>query len=1412
MYNPVSTYRIQFHQAFTFADLERIIPYLQQLGVSTVYASPIFAAAPGSTHGYDVTDPLQINPEIGSLDQLRQISRRLKEAGIGWIQDIVPNHMAYHPNNKWLTDVLEKGQQSAYASFFDITWNSRLFQGKLMVPFLGTPLREAVNSGEIKLGYEEGRLVLSYYNNHYPLKPGSYATVLAEAPSNDALKLLLDQLNDLHKTEDAAVLQKGWDEWLLQFQSLLHNDVFRSSVQQTLAAVNGHPEAVWKLATDQHYRLCPWQETDSAINYRRFFTVNGLICLNMQNESVFNEHHSLVKQLLDEGVFQGLRIDHVDGLYHPGDYLRRLRQLAGEDAFITVEKILEYKEPLPAHWPVQGTTGYDFLAQLNNLFTAPQNEAAFTEFYEGLTGDYEAVPQQLQNKKYHILYEYMGGELENLYRYFLQLNIADKKYLARIPSDDMKSAIGAFLIQCPVYRFYGDRFPLRGEEETAVRNSLQRVKRSGESKEAVSVLENVLLQKPHEGNADVNVNIAKFYQRCMQFTGPLMAKGMEDTLMYTYNRFVGHNEVGDSPEAFGDTAESFHHKMQARQKAWPLAQNATATHDTKRGEDVRARLNVLTDLPDAWFAAVEEWRLLNAELKTDGAPDAADEYLIYQALVGHYPAAAIPQEKRRGAQPSPAADDDFAERFLNFLEKALREAKRHSNWATPNADYENAAKEFARRLLDKERPFWKRFVALLQKLREHAVINSLSQVLLKFTLPGVPDVYQGSEMWDESFVDPDNRRPVDYEERQRLLQRFDESDARLLPALWKETNGSIKLWLTQQMLTVRKADAGLFAEGDYVPLAVEGKHKAHVFAFARQQGEKTYLFAVPLHTAALCADGQSFFDIDWEDTRIVLPKEFSGFSDVLSGKTIAKAEGLLAKNLFRKFTAAILKGKQTAKQRGAGILLHITSLPSPFAVGDLGLPARRFADFLHRSGQKYWQLLPLNPTEEGQGWSPYSALSSKAGWPLLLSAESLVKDNLLPAEALDALKTTDAGTVDYAAACASKEAVLADAFAAFQRDKESPLHEEFALFAEKEKPWLHDFALFALLKKLHDGKPWFEWSEDVKKQEPKAIAKTEAEHADELQKIKWLQFLFSRQWHALKTYCNNRNIKFIGDMPFYVSYDSADVWAGQDLFSVDAEGKLTGMAGVPPDAFSADGQLWGMPTFNWEKMRATGYQWWIQRLRKNIELFDLTRLDHFRAFEAYWEVPAGEKTARNGQWLPGPGADFFKAVQKEFGELPFVAEDLGDINEAVLNLRDEAGLPGMKVLQFAFGADMPQSGYIPHNYDKAFLAYTGTHDNNTTVGWWRTEADDGIKQRVKDYCAVDVDENNVHEVFRRLAYASVADTAILPMQDILGLDEKARMNVPSSASDNWSWRLTQEQLNAVDTAALSHAVRMYNRD
>jgi 4-alpha-glucanotransferase len=501
----------------------------------------------------------------------------------------------------------------------------------------------------------------------------------------------------------------------------------------------------------------------------------------------------------------------------------------------------------------------------------------------------------------------------------------------------------------------------------------------------------------------------------------------------------------------------------------------------------------------------------------------------------------------------------------------------------------------------------------------------------------------------------------------------------------------------------------------------------------------------------------------------------------------------------------------TENKRGAGVLLHITSLPSRFGIGDMGPEATVFADFLRRTNQKYWQLLPLNPTEQGQGHSPYSSISSRAGNTLLISPELLVKDGLLNSTDLAEYDLPQEGKTDYAEVERVKAEIFEKAWANFQQGKGAELRKNYELFCQKEAYWLDDFAEYMLLKQQNESQPWFNWPDEYKLRDKQALQKLVGKNKDQIDKVKWLQFLFSKQWHELRSYCNGLGIKFFGDLPFYISYDSVDVWSHRDLFSLDKDGKMIGVAGVPPDAFSEDGQLWGMPVFLWDKLKETGYAWWIERFKKNMELFDLLRLDHFRAFADYWEVAATEKTAKKGTWKPGPRGELFKAVEKSLGKLAFIAEDLGEINDAVYDLRDEFEFPGMKILQFAFGEEMPESPYIPHNYGENFIAYTGTHDNNTIRGWHRQEGKDHHAQLNK-YVGRQLSEDDVPEVMCRLAYASVAKIAILPMQDILGLDEIARMNTPASGENNWQWRLLPGQVTEEAEKQLVDWTWLYRRD
>jgi 4-alpha-glucanotransferase len=495
------------------------------------------------------------------------------------------------------------------------------------------------------------------------------------------------------------------------------------------------------------------------------------------------------------------------------------------------------------------------------------------------------------------------------------------------------------------------------------------------------------------------------------------------------------------------------------------------------------------------------------------------------------------------------------------------------------------------------------------------------------------------------------------------------------------------------------------------------------------------------------------------------------------------------------------------EKRSAGILAHITSLPSAFGVGDVGPQAYRFVDFLYRSRQHYWQLLPLTPVVKEQAFSPYSPVSSMAGNTWLISPELLLEEGLLKESELTLARLPASDKVDYQKVLSRKSVLFEKAYTRYRSVRQEP----FEAFCHREAYWLDDFALFVYLKEHYRHKPWHQWPEGFRHRELKNLLVFTAKHQEEIQKIKWLQFIFFKQWKSLKSYCHEQNIDIIGDLPFYISHNSVDVWSKPELFALGKTGAMAGLAGVPPDYFNENGQLWGMPVYRWEVMKEQRYDWWIKRLRKNMEMTDLVRLDHFRAFSDYWEVPAGKKTAIKGEWKTGPGASFFSVLQQEFGKLPFIAEDLGDISASVYELRDEFRLPGMKVLQFAVGDALPQSDHIPHNFSENSIAYTGTHDNNTTRGWFRSELKKKNREQLSQYTGISVSENNVHHVLARMAYASVAKTVILPIQDVLGLDKRARMNTPASTEKNWVWRLLPGQLDKKTEKSLSEWVELYGR-
>lgn len=494
-------------------------------------------------------------------------------------------------------------------------------------------------------------------------------------------------------------------------------------------------------------------------------------------------------------------------------------------------------------------------------------------------------------------------------------------------------------------------------------------------------------------------------------------------------------------------------------------------------------------------------------------------------------------------------------------------------------------------------------------------------------------------------------------------------------------------------------------------------------------------------------------------------------------------------------------------ERRSGVLLHITSLPSPYGIGNLGPAAYEFADFMKKSGLTYWQILPLNPVEEASGFSPYSGLSAFAGNPLLISPELLHKAKLIERKDLNTRLKFQEENVDFEKVIRYLLPILNKAFATFQQKGSGQLRGQYQRFCKSNEVWLDDFADYMAFKQHFENESWVMWPEDIRDRNPKALKKLQQELSESVEKEKFLQFVFFQQWNALKSYCQRKGVHFFGDIPFYVGYDSADVWSHPSLFKLRDNKAPKAIAGVPPDYFSETGQLWGMPVFDWKVLKKQKYDWWLLRIKQNLEMFDLIRLDHFRAFSHYWEVPAGHETAINGRWKKGPGGKLFKLLQKKYKNLPIIAEDLGEIDQPVRDLMQEYALPGMKVLHFAFGNDMSQSGYVPHHHVPNAVVYTGTHDNNTTRGWYQKDLRAADRKRLAAYLQREISADNVAQELTRVAFSSVCQLAVVPMQDLLNLDHKAIMNRPSTPSGNWAWRMKK----GLTTAPLAREVKELNR-
>ena len=873
MKNPVSTYRVQLSPEYTLEDLEEILDYLDAFGISTIYAAPLFQARKGSSHGYDITNPFQLNKEIGKLDLFKRISDRLQQKNMTWLQDIVPNHMAFDGDNIWLQDIFELGPEASQYNFFDIDWEQ---SGKLMAPFLGSPLEEVISKKELKLKVSKNGFSVTYFDHEYPAAARSYALILEGFKSWE------------EKFRDFSGEKERWEE-LKEFlvREYQKDPDFRNSINKRLIDINASEEKLKEILEQQYFQPAHWKETETKINYRRFFTINDLICLRMEEEQVFESYHRFILQLCEEELIQGLRIDHIDGLFDPKAYLEKLREKLGPDFYIIIEKILEWDEKLPVHWPVQGTSGYGFLATVNQVLTNKESAELFLKAYKDVDPGHSNYNDLVYNQKLFILKERMGGEYENLWRLAVDLQLLEDRQESKL-----KEALGAFLAGFSVYRIYPEEYPLRKRQEKIIEAAYKNaVSHSVHLEKELYQLKLIFLGEA-EKNRD---NMLQFLQRCQQFTGPLAAKGVEDTSFYIYNELISHNEVGDSPEVFGLSAEGFHQRMQLRKEDFPLSVNATATHDTKRGEDSRMRINVLTELGQEWFDHVAHWKQISEKLRQEKkTPDANEEYFIYQMLIGAWPFDGVPGE-------------EFLERSTTYLQKVLREAKVNSSWAQPNEQYETQVYNFLEQLIKNE-DFLQSFGKFHSKVAAYGAIKSLSQSLLKITAPGIPDVYQGTELWDLSYVDPDNRRPVDYPLRKQFLKEISsEPDPDLLKSLKQDyKSGKIKMFSIHRALKARKQFPEVFEKGDYLPLEVTGRNSKSLIAFARKFQEKVVITVVPTLVTSFFDEQLQLRNDTINDLKVLIPEELSGsFKNEFTGRSFSSEE-LDLNTIFADFPVALL--------------------------------------------------------------------------------------------------------------------------------------------------------------------------------------------------------------------------------------------------------------------------------------------------------------------------------------------------------------------------------------------------------------------------------------------------------------------------------------------------------------------------
>jgi (1->4)-alpha-D-glucan 1-alpha-D-glucosylmutase len=927
---PAATYRLQLNAQFGFAAAREIVGYLHELGITDLYLSPIFKARPGSIHGYDVTEPTQFNPELGTEAEFENLVKELHERNMGLLLDIVPNHMAISPDNPFWMDVLEKGRESRYAGFFDIDWEpcGGPVGEKVLLPVLGKPFGKALEDGEISLVLEDSRIFVRYFETRLPVKAESYVTILSSlaagkvdspagtmpAPLKEILREVSGQPDRRSGGETATDYGRRAEQGERIKDLISISTGARELIQSRLKVLNGEKgdphsfDGLERILNEQSYRLAYWRTGSRELNYRRFFDINTLIGVRVERPEVMDATHAMIYRLVEEGKASGLRIDHIDGLYDPLGYLERLQRKTGR-IYIIAEKILSGDETLPGDWPVQGTTGYDFAREVNNIFIDSQGMKRLEKHYAETLGEKKSFSQVVYEKKKQVITDLFYGEARALGCRLLDLARGDR-YARDLTERDITQALIEMTACLEVYRTYIREAEVSPTDRKRLIRALEQARQREPALEetALEFLRRVfLLEFPEDASQELRLQWLNVVMEWQQFTGPATAKGLEDTALYNYNRLTSLNVIGASLEQDMWDLERFHIFNRDRQMHWPLTLNATSTHDTKRSEDVSARINVISEMSRQWTVHLSWWKRWSYTRlkKADGeqVPDANTTELLYQTLAGAWPL---------------TGDPAFKERFKGYMLKAAKEARAYTSWTRPDEKYEKALADFIDDLLEETgaNDFREDFRHFQRGIAFYGALNSLSQTLLKITSPGAPDFYQGTELWDLSLVDPDNRRPVDYRLRAELLAELKEREktgpAGLLEDILDHwTDGRVKLYLTYKALDFRRKHQGLYQTGEYLPLSAEGKRSKNLAAFARHYQDEWAITAVQRLFTRLVQPvdfplGSKTWGRDW----LLLPEGSPViWLNMLTGERVeAVRDRLPLARVFETFPAALLVG------------------------------------------------------------------------------------------------------------------------------------------------------------------------------------------------------------------------------------------------------------------------------------------------------------------------------------------------------------------------------------------------------------------------------------------------------------------------------------------------------------------------